>query len=183
MAGGIGRLLTLGVKAYGGAIRLVTLGLGPRELESGGQSAGGYASQVGGAISSRASACLFGGTPVHTIREASSFSTMYRVHVDGRDALQSDFATLQYSVVNQHTKAVIVPLTTLDISQTLFDSLQQDGRWFEDRKGYNFRHDVDHTLLADPDTLYRFEYRGSLASGTLFYLDPFVIKVDPVFSV
>ena len=30
MAGGIGRLLTLGVKAYGGAIRLATLGLGPR---------------------------------------------------------------------------------------------------------------------------------------------------------
>ena len=108
---------------------------------------------------------------------------MYRVHEDGRDPQQSDFDTLQYSVVNQHTKAVIVPLTTLDISQTLFDSLQTDGRWFEDRKGYNFRHDVDHTLLADPDTLYRFEYRGSLASGTLFYLDPFIVKVDPVFSI
>ena len=117
-----------------------------------------------------------------TINEDSSFSYMARVHADGVNILQANLSAITYAIYNQASKAVILASTALTISNVIFDTLQTDGRWDEDGTGYNFRHDLDQTALADPSIIYVIEYRFTLQGGNSFYLDPATISVREILS-
>lgn len=118
----------------------------------------------------------------YVVREASSFSVMYRIQADGANVTQSDVSSIQYAVINDGTKEVITSLASLTVSSVVFDTLQTDDRWTEDNTGYNFRHDVDQSVLTNPDISYRFEYKVTLSSGNEFWLKPFVINVDEIYG-
>ena len=118
----------------------------------------------------------------YVVREASSFSVMYRIQADGADITQAAVSSIQYAVINDGTKEVITSLASLTVSSVVFDTLQTDDRWTEDNTGYNFRHDVDQSVLTDPDISYRFEYKVTLSGGNEFWLKPFVINVDEIYG-
>lgn len=119
---------------------------------------------------------------VFRVNEASSFSLMYRVYVDGVAMVQSDVSTIEYAVVNEGTKEVITALTSLVVADVVYDTLQTDVRWTKDNVGYNFKHDVGHTITTDPDISYRLEYKVTLASGSEFWLDSVVINLNEVYG-
>ena len=119
---------------------------------------------------------------VFRVNEASSFSLMYRVYVDGVAMVQSDVSTIEYAVINEGTKEVITALTSLTVANVVYDTLQTDVRWTKDNVGYNFKHDVGHTITTDPDISYRLEYKVTLASGSEFWLDSVVINLNEVYG-
>ncbi len=44
------------------------------------------------------------------------------------------------------------------VADSVFDTLQTDDRWTADSTGYNFRHDLPASALADGGKTYRVEY-------------------------
>lgn len=82
-----------------------------------------------------------------TIRASSAFSNLARVHIDGETATQSDISSIAYVVLNTDGTTYAAG-GSLTVSAVMFDTLQTDGRWSEDSTGYNFRHDVAHTVIT-----------------------------------
>lgn len=110
------------------------------------------------------------------------FQSCIAFRLTGANVTQSDVSSIQYAVINDGTKEVITSLASLTVSSVVFDTLQTDDRWTEDNTGYNFRHDVDQSVLTNPDISYRFEYKVTLSSGNEFWLKPFVINVDEIYG-
>jgi hypothetical protein len=107
---------------------------------------------------------------------------MYRVYVDGAAMVQADLGTIEYAVINDSTKEVITALTSLTVANVVFDTLQTDARWTKDNTGYNFRHDVGHTIMTDPDISYRLEYKVTLSGGSEFWLDSIVVNLNEIYG-
>ncbi len=116
------------------------------------------------------------------VNESSSFSTMYRVLVEGAAAKQADVASVEFSVINDETKEVIQSLTALTVADVVFDSLQLNTMWDVDASGYNVKHDVPHTLLTDATIRYRLEYKITFTGGTEVFLTPIVVTLNQIYS-
>ena len=117
---------------------------------------------------------------IGVVNEDSTFSIMARVHADGANVTQSDVGSISYAIyyaddLEEHTAS-----SSLTVSAVIFDTLQTDDRWTTDNTGYNFRHDVGHTVLTDPTRRYRFEYKFTLSGGSEFYLNPIEVTVRAV---
>lgn len=116
------------------------------------------------------------------VNQGSTFAVMYRVMVDGDEMVQADVDTIEYAVYNDDTRELVQTLTALTVANVVFDTLQTDERWTVDTDGYNFRHDVSHSLLTDPDITYRIEYKITLDGGTEFYLNPIRVRLEEMYS-
>lgn len=116
------------------------------------------------------------------VNQGSAFAVMYRVMVDGDEMVQADVDTIEYAVYNDDTRELVQTLTALTVANVVFDTLQTDERWTVDTDGYNFRHDVSHSLLTDPDITYRIEYKITLDGGTEFYLNPIRVRLEEMYS-
>jgi hypothetical protein len=107
---------------------------------------------------------------------------MYRVMVDGDEMVQADVDTIEYAIYNDDTREAVLALTSLTVANVVFNTLQTDERWTVDTEGYNFRHDVSHSLLTDPDITYRIEYKITLDGGSEFYLNPVRVRLEEMYS-
>ena len=116
------------------------------------------------------------------VNQGSTFAVMYRVMVDGDEMVQADVDTIEYAIYNDDTREVVLALTSLTVANVVFDTLQTDERWTVDADGYNFRHDVSHSLLTDPDVTYRIEYKITLDGGSEFYLNPIRVRLEEMYS-
>lgn len=116
------------------------------------------------------------------VNQGSTFAVMYRVMVDGDEMVQADVDTIEYAIYNDDTREVVLALTSLTVANVVFDTLQTDERWTVDTDGYNFRHDVSHSLLTDPDVTYRIEYKITLDGGSEFYLNPIRVRLEEMYS-
>ena len=113
------------------------------------------------------------------VNEDSSFAIMSRVSVAGELWTQAVVASISFKIWNSsNVEIASVPLT---ISAVVFDTLQVDGRWKVDSTGYNFRHDLDHTVLTDAGT-YRIEYHVTMATSNEFILGPGSIEVPEMLT-
>lgn len=109
----------------------------------------------------------------YTVIEDSGCSNMARVV--GNDAAVITIATI--STIKQHVFDLDATDPTVDLSNTaltvanvVFDTLQTDARWTKDSTGYNFRDDVDDTILSTGGNRYRFEYVFEPSSGAKFHV-------------
>lgn len=116
------------------------------------------------------------------VNQGSTFAVMYRVMVDGDEMVQADVDTIEYAVYNDDTRETVLALTSLTVANVVFNTLQTDERWTVDTDGYNFRHDVSHSLLTDPDVTYRIEYKITLDGGSEFYLNPVRVRLEEMYS-
>lgn len=116
------------------------------------------------------------------VNQGSTFAVMYRVLVAGENMVQADVYTVEYAVYNDDTREEVLALTDLTVADVVFDTLQTDDRWTTDTDGYNFRHDVSHSLLTDPDVTYRIEYKITLDGGSEFYLSPIRVRLEEMYS-
>lgn len=116
------------------------------------------------------------------VNQGSSFAVMYRVMVDGDEMVQADVDTIEFAVYNDDTRELVQTLTALTVANVVFNTLQTDERWTVDTDGYNFRHDVSHSLLTDPDITYRIEYKITLDGGTEFFLNPIRVRLEEMYS-
>lgn len=116
------------------------------------------------------------------VNQGSTFAVMYRVMVDGDEMVQADVDTIEYAIYNDDTREVVLALASLTVANVVFDTLQTDERWTVDTDGYNFRHDVSHSLLTDPDVTYRIEYKITLDGGSEFYLNPIRVRLEEMYS-
>lgn len=116
------------------------------------------------------------------VNQGSTFAVMYRVMVDGDEMVQADVDTIEYAIYNDDTREAVLALTSLTVANVVFDTLQTDERWTVDTDGYNFRHDVSHSLLTDPDVTYRIEYKITLDGGSEFYLNPVRVRLEEMYS-
>jgi hypothetical protein len=92
------------------------------------------------------------------VYEDSAFDLLARFEVAGRNGLQS----------------TTILDSALVISDCVFNTLQQDGRWCADLVGYNFRTTVADTILSSAGT-YRAEVTITTSEGKL---PPMVWKID-----
>ena len=110
------------------------------------------------------------------VAEDSTFSIMARLHVNGANAVQSDFSGITYKAWNTNDRETVVASGSLSVATVVFNTLQTDGRWTEDATGYNFRHDIAADVFTTPG-VYRIEYTGTLAGGGSVIFTPFEIRV------
>ena len=95
----------------------------------------------------------------HLVMEDSVFSTLARVEASGANLQQADISSIYYKIVYSDSEAVHTAETSLTVLDVMYDALQTDGRWKKDAIGYNFRHDVLHDVLVDPNYVYEIRYR------------------------
>ena len=115
------------------------------------------------------------------VQEDSAFSVMARVEVNGANATQSDIGAISYQIFYSDSDTAHTTATALTVSSVIFDTLQTDGRWTKDTVGYNFRHDIGHGVLTDPDRNYEIEYKFTEGSNE-FYLSTFPVSLTGVKS-
>jgi len=84
-----------------------------------------------------------------------------------RAVLQSDLATITYTVWDGDTLSAPAPLT---IASVIFNTLQMGTVWTQDSTGYNFRVPLAAALFPAPDKTYAFEFKFTLTGGTVFWL-------------
>jgi hypothetical protein len=120
--------------------------------------------------------------PLDVLNEGSGFTVMYRIEVDGENAVQADVSTIEFAIINDETKGVIQALTALTVADVVFDTLQLDNMWTEDNWGYNFKHTASHALLTDVSVTYRLEYKVSLVGGAQYFLSPKLLKLSEIYS-
>lgn len=121
-------------------------------------------------------------TTLAQVNEDSSFSVLARVHADGSNIVQTDLSSISRSIYNGSSGALISGPTALTVANVIFDTLQVDGRWSKDSTGYNFRDDIGSTVLTDPSIEYVLEYKFTLNTGTVFYMNEIRITVVGLFS-
>ena len=110
------------------------------------------------------------------VAEDSTFAVMARLHVNGANAVQSDFSSITYKAWNTNDRETVVASGSLSVGTVVFNTLQTDGRWTEDATGYNFRHDITAATFTTPG-IYRIEYTGTLAGGGSVIFTPFEVRV------
>lgn len=114
------------------------------------------------------------------VNEDSAFSLMARVSADGSDVQQADVSSISWEVFNAETQAS-VSSGSLTVSDVVFDTLQTNDLWSYDGSGYNFRHQVAQSVLTSPGR-YRFEHLFTLSTGNAFFIEPFVVTVNEVWT-
>ncbi len=102
-----------------------------------------------------------------TVRTNSTFSNLARIHADGENITQADLSSIAYVVLNADDGTTYNAGGSVTVSAAVFDTLQTDGRWTEDDTGYNFRHDVPHTIITAVGQ-YVFKYTFTLSGGSQF---------------
>ena len=115
------------------------------------------------------------------VKEDSTFFLMGRVNVDGAIWSQSQVSSIAWSawdVNSPDTK--VVDAAALTVSTVVFNALQLDGRW-PDATGYNFRHTVGPTTFTTPGQ-YRIEHKVTLVGGAVFFLGPWIVQVEDVWT-
>ena len=68
------------------------------------------------------------------------------------------------------TPDVAVDSDTLVVADSVFDTLQTDGRWSKDSAGYNFRDTVAASVLTTAEHRYQVEYMFTPSSGQTYML-------------
>ena len=109
---------------------------------------------------------------IQIVTEDSMFTYLARVHLDGAAILQADLTSIAYQIFYTDSATAHTTSTALTVSAVIFDTLQTNARWSTDTTGYNFKHDIAHTVIVDPDRKYRLEYLFTTADSREFILRP-----------
>lgn len=111
-----------------------------------------------------------------TVNRGSTCTNMRRVTgADAANIVQADISTITYSIFllddqEADSRTAVAEHQDVDVAvaDTIFDTLQTDGRWTEDATGYNFRHTVDvssNAAFAVAGRRYLIEYKLTPGSG------------------
>ena len=106
------------------------------------------------------------------VNEDSSCTVLARIHAAGANVTQSDVSSISYAIYELDGLDTHTASTSLTVSSVIYDALQTDDRWSKDNTGYNFKHDIAHTVFTTPGR-YRIEYKVIMSDASEFYLDPF----------
>jgi len=114
--------------------------------------------------------------------EDSAFNLLARIESSGADVTKATAASIIWKAFNITDEVTVVTSGTLIVANVIFDTLQLDRLWAGiDAIGYNFLHVVPETVFGSPGT-YRIEHKVTMTSGTSFYLHPFEITVESIWS-
>ena len=109
------------------------------------------------------------------VYEDSAFSILARVNANGSNVTQADVSAIEYQIFPTNSTTAHTTATSLIVSSIVYDTLQTDGRWTSDVTGYNWKHEVANSVLVDPTKDYQFEYKVTMADGSIFFWLP-----DPI---
>ena len=109
------------------------------------------------------------------VYEDSAFSILARVNANGSNVTQADVSAIEYQIFPTNSTTAHTTATPLTVSSVVHDTLQSDGRWTRDVTGYNWKHEVANSVLVDPTKDYQFEYKVTMADGSIFFWLP-----DPI---
>ena len=109
------------------------------------------------------------------VYEDSAFSILARVNANGSNVTQADVSAIEYQIFPTNSTTAHTTATSLAVPSVVYDTLQKDGRWTSDVTGYNWKHEVANSVLVDPTKDYQFEYKVTMADGSIFFWLP-----DPI---
>lgn len=113
---------------------------------------------------------------VKLINPKSSFTIMQRLrNLTGAYLQQSDVSSIAWACYREGASGQVAS-GTLVVASVIFDTLQTDAKWSLDATGYNFKHDVAHTVCTRGNSVYRFEYEFVYAGGSEDRLDPSFVR-------
>ena len=115
------------------------------------------------------------------VNEDSTFTLLARVHVDGMIWVEADVASITYKVWDMTDSSTTIASGSLVVADVVHDTLQTDAIWSVDATGYNFEHKVASTVITEPG-MYRIEHKVTLDSGDVFFLTPYEIKAENVWT-
>lgn len=105
-----------------------------------------------------------------TAVENSGLVLLARVRNSGGDYIQqSDLSSINCAVYDAISGNELAT-PSVDISSSVYDTLQTDARWEEDDVGYNFAHTLPASALSSGSTRYRIEYKFQPSSGEQYYV-------------
>ena len=105
-----------------------------------------------------------------TVLQNSAFSNVARITSStGGYMVAADVSALVYRVWEEMTGTVTTTGSTLQISTTFSTLTSSSVVWPVDTTGYNFKHDVDGSVIPSADTTYVIEYEITPASGSRFF--------------
>lgn len=105
-----------------------------------------------------------------TVWEDGGATNMARLKADGANVTQSVISSISYSVfdLDGSSPGTAVDSGSLTVANVIFDTLQTDGRWTADDTGYNFRHTIGASTLAEGNRRYLVEYIFTPSSAEVF---------------
>lgn len=94
---------------------------------------------------------------------------------EGPVILQADVSSISCKVFEladgfADAGAEVTPAPSLTAADNIFDTLRTSG-WSQDDLGYNFRHSVGATYLADPGAWRLIEYKITLTGGEVIWIE------------
>ncbi len=96
---------------------------------------------------------------------------------DAANITQAAITTIAYDVYDLGSSTPTVALgasvAELTVADVVFDTLQTGSRWDADSTGYNFKHVVAATTLANGGNKYGVKYTFTPASG-----EPFLVEFE-----
>lgn len=108
----------------------------------------------------------------------SAFSNVARITSStGGYLTAAGVSALVYRVWEEMSGTVTTTGTTLAISTTFSALTSSSIIWPVDTTGYNFKHDLDGTLIPNANTTYIVEYEITPASGSRF-IEQFAITTS-----
>jgi hypothetical protein len=120
-----------------------------------------------------------------TAWEDTDLTCMARAKLNGAVAsfIQSAISAIERKIFDRTsaTPGTALSTTAVVVADSVFDTLQTDGRWTEDSTGYNFRDTIPAASLASGSSQYRVEYKVTTTSGSIFFL-VFEVTSFAVFS-
>ena len=113
--------------------------------------------------------------------EDSTFTLLARIKGASGGYLTQDALTSITYAVHDTADGAEIGTGTLTIADVVYDTLQLDDLWDEDQTGYNFRWDVNPTLIPEGDKHYRFEITFTPSSGFAFKV-VYDVETEGVYS-
>jgi hypothetical protein len=87
----------------------------------------------------------------------------------GSNVVKSDLSSVVVDIYDTtNLPSIKTYSSSLNISEIIYDTLQLDGRWTVDKKGYNFAHQMPSSVFSSTSKKYQVQYRFTLVNGNLF---------------
>ena len=109
-----------------------------------------------------------------TAWEDTNLTCMARVKLNGAVAsfTQGAISAIERKIFDRtsSTPGTAIDTATPAVADSVFNTLQTDGRWTEDSTGYNFRNTIAAADLPSGSSQYRVEYKLTTTAGSVFFL-------------
>lgn len=108
-------------------------------------------------------------TTITILEGSDSFPRARFEAEDGTALVQADITSIAREVfdLESTTPDVAVDSSAPAVATVIFDTLQTPSSWVEDAIGYNFKDNVEASIVAEGGHRYRVEYVYTLATGHL----------------